>query len=247
MTQEGRQTMRYSPLLISTAVIGAAVLAATAALALEPQDAKGAAMTSSPRAGLTELARIDAKEPDARSRRDAKEQAKNELNQIIAYYNAAIKKDPKDDDAYFHRGIAKFFAGAAMPARADIAQASKLDPKYPYYALWIDIIDKRGNAPSTLEQGITRVDMTKWPAPVIRMFLGETTPAAVLAAADDPDPKTKVGQVCEADFYSGELALQQGAKEEAARLFNLAANSCPREFVEGPAARDELAALDGIE
>jgi lipoprotein NlpI len=85
--------------------------------------------------------------------------------------------------------------------------------------------------------------MMKWPAPVIRLFLGQTTPAEVLAAADSPDAKTRMGQVCEANFYSAELALQQGAKEESARLFRLAAAACPREFVERPAASAELNAL----
>jgi hypothetical protein len=51
------------------------------------------------------------------------------------------------------------------------------------------------------------------------------TPEAVLAAADDPDANTKKDQVCEANFYSGEFALLQGAKDEAARLFRLAASS----------------------
>jgi lipoprotein NlpI len=67
----------------------------------------------------------------------------------------------------------------------------------------------------------------------------------VLAAADDPDPKTKQGQLCEANFYIGELALQQGAKEEAARLFRISATDCPREFVEGHSASAELEALGG--
>jgi lipoprotein NlpI len=59
-------------------------------------------------------------------------------------------------------------------------------------------------------------------------------------AADSPDAKTRMVQVCEANFYSGELGLQPGAKEESARLFRLAAADCPRMFVEGPAASAEL-------
>ncbi len=196
-------------------------------------------------ADYIQTVRLAPKEPDSRPGRGVKEQAKNELTEIIAYYDAAIRHDPQDDDAYFHRGIANFYAGDRSQALADIAQASKLDPKYPYYPLWIDIIGRRADAASTLPQAIASLDMNKWPAPVIRLFLGETTPADVLAAADDPDAKTKQGQICEANFYSGELALQQGAKEQAARLFTLAAAGCPRGFVEGPAAGSELAALSG--
>lgn len=84
--------------------------------------------------------------------------------------------------------------------------------------------------------------MTAWPAPVIRMFLGQTTPAAVLAAADDADAFKKKGRICEANFFSGELALRTGAKDEAIRLFRLAASGCPKDFVEVPAANAELKA-----
>ena len=48
--------------------------------------------------------------------------------------------------------------------------------------------------------------MPTWPAPVVRLFLGYLSPAETLAAAEDKDPNTKQGQVCEANFYSGELA-----------------------------------------
>ena len=85
--------------------------------------------------------------------------------------------------------------------------------------------------------------MTAWPAPVIRMFLGQMTPAAVLAAADDPDATKKIGQVCETHFYSGELALRTGKKAEAAHLFRLAAGNCPKSFDEWGAANAELKAL----
>jgi tetratricopeptide (TPR) repeat protein len=192
---------------------------------------------------IPEMIRLDPKDPDPRRNRDAKDQAKSDLDQIIVYYNAAIKHDPKDDDAYFHRGIAKFYAGALPQALADLSEASKLDPQYAYYALWSDIIDKRGDMASSFPQALSKINVTKWPAPVIRLFLGQTTPAAVLAAADDPDASTKRGQVCEANFYIGELALQQGAKEEATHLFRLAAAGCARDFVEGSAAGAELNAL----
>jgi lipoprotein NlpI len=187
---------------------------------------------------------FDARDPDAHHNRSTKGQANSNLNQIIAYYNSAIKRDSKDDDAYFQRGLAEFYAGAVPQALADLEQASNLDPEYPYYPLWIEIIDKRSNLPSNLSQAIAHINMTKWPAPVIRLFLGETTPAAVLTAADDPDANTKRGQVCEANFYSGELALQKGAKDEAAHLFRLAVEGCPSEFAEGPAGSAELNALD---
>ena len=75
------------------------------------------------------------------------------------------------------------------------------------------------------------------------MFLGQMTPAAVLVAANDPDPIKKKDQVCDANFYSGELALRTGAKNEAARLFRLAASNCRKTSTEWSSANAELKAL----
>ncbi len=190
-----------------------------------------------------ELVRLDSPDSAGRRNRDSREQAKNDLSRIIVFYNAAIRREPKDDDAYFHRGIANFYAGDHAHALADLKEASRLDPEYPYYALWMHIIDQRGNVASGLQQAISQIDMTKWPAPVIRMFLGNATPATVLDAADDPDVDTRRGRTCEAQFYSAEVALQQGDKKVAVRLFRLAAAGCARDFVEGAAAAAELDAL----
>jgi lipoprotein NlpI len=85
--------------------------------------------------------------------------------------------------------------------------------------------------------------MTRWPAPVIRLFLDQLTPAAVLAAADDPDPTEKKGRICEANFFTAELSLLKGSKAEATRLFRLAAGDCPIDFATRFSARAELKAL----
>jgi lipoprotein NlpI len=226
----------------ATTLIAAGLVVASHAVAADQRD--NAAGSPANAADFTRLVRLDTRDLDPRRNHGSKEQTNSDLYQIIVYYNDAIRRDPKDDDAYFHRGLAKLYAGAVPSAMADFSQASRLDPEYAYYALWIDIIDKRRNEAGSLAQAAARFNMTKWPAPVVRLFLGETTPAAVIAAADDPNPVTRRGQLCEANFYAGEFALQQGATQDAARLFRLAAADCPRAFVEGPAAGAELAALD---
>src|SRR5262249_53425407 len=97
--------------------------------------------------------------------------------------------------------------------------------------------------PSQLAEAAKQIDMTKWPAPIIRFFLGQTTTQALLASADDPDAKTKQRKTCEVNFYGAELALHRRAKDEAARLFRLAATECPNGFNEHAAALAELKAL----
>lgn len=161
----------------------------------------------------------------------------------IADYNEAIRLDPKYASAYYGRGLAKIYADAPSSAAADLASFVQFNPKFAYGAIWQEIADLRANLPSRLRQASEQIDMSKWPAPVIKLYLGEMSPTQVLAAADDPDAIIKQGQVCEANFYTGERALQNGDKDEAARLFKLAAADCPKTFDEFSAAIAELKAL----
>jgi tetratricopeptide (TPR) repeat protein len=171
-------------------------------------------------------------------------QAKGDNDRAIADYSEMIRISPKDPNAFFSRGRANLYSGALPKALADLNQASDLNPKYAYPALWLDIVNKRSNLPSGLAEATTQIDMTKWPAPIIRLYLGQLTPEDLLAAANDPDAKTKNGQVCEANFYSGELALQRGDKAEATRLFRQAGEDCPKSFVEYEGATAELKTLE---
>jgi lipoprotein NlpI len=93
-----------------------------------------------------------------------------------------------------------------------------------------------------LREVAKQLDMTAWPAPVIRQFLGEQNAAQTLAAAQDNDPKTTRGRSCEANFYGGEFALLKKDRQEALRLLKRAASDCPRGFIEAPAAMAEMIA-----
>ena len=193
-------------------------------------------------ADYTEAIRLDPKYGYAYSTAAPRTGAKGDLDRAIADYSEVIRLNPKYAAVLLNRGIAFHDSGSLPKALADLNQASELNPTFAYTALWLDIVGKRSNLPSRLPQGVAQLDMAHWPAPVIRLYLGQMTPAAVLAAADDPDPDTKRSQICEAHFYSGELALLRDAKGEAAQLFKAAAESCPRTFI-GDGAVAELKQL----
>jgi lipoprotein NlpI len=190
----------------------------------------------------SEAIRLNPKYAFAFLNRGAAYRAEGDLDRAIADYSEVIRLNPEYNFVLLSRGVAYYYAGSLPKALADLNQASELNPKLGYTALWLDILNKRSNLPSRLQQAVAQIDMTHWPAPVIRLFLGQMTPAAVLAAADDPDPDTKNSHICEARFYSGELALLRDAKEEAAPLFKAAAESCPRTFI-GDGAVAELKRL----
>jgi lipoprotein NlpI len=169
--------------------------------------------------------------------------AKGDFDRAIADLNEAIRLDPKDAVKFYTRGIVNLYAGSVSKAQLDLNQAAQLDPSYAYTALWLDVVNKRSDRSSRLPQVISQLDMTKWPAPLVRMYLGQMTPEAVLVAAGNANADTKRRQICEANFFSGELALQRGAKDEAIQLLRLAANDCPKTFIEWRAANAELKTL----
>src|SRR5205814_8200014 len=119
--------------------------------------------------------------------------------------------------AVFARGFTHYLAGSLPKPLAEVSQAHALDPADAYIALWLDILGQRSRLPSQMAKATATVDMAKWPAPVIKLFLGELTNEAALAAANDAAPKTRRGQLCEVNFYAGEIALLGGASHEAAR------------------------------
>jgi lipoprotein NlpI len=187
--------------------------------------------------------RLDPKFAAAYRNRGNAYRYKGDVGNAIADYNQAIQLNPKFFQAYLARGLLSLDAGDLPKALADINRASALNPKDPYTALWLDIVNKRSKLRSRLAEATAQIDMTKWPAPVIRLYLGQMTPEAVLAAAADLDDSKQKSQVCEANFFSGELALEQGEKDEATRLFRIADGDCPKDSFQLIAATDELKAL----
>jgi lipoprotein NlpI len=188
----------------------------------------------------TEAIRLDPKDAVTYNNRGSAYVDKQDFERAVAEFTQAIQLAPKYAAAFRNRARAYLYTGKLANALVDITQANALDPKNAHGALWLDVIAQRNNLPSRLAEASAQLDMTAWPAPVIRTFLGQMTPAALLAAADDPDAVVKKDQVCEANFYSGELALRSGAKDEAVRLFRLAVSDCPHGLVEWDAAKGEL-------
>jgi lipoprotein NlpI len=192
----------------------------------------------------TEAIRLEPNYPQSYNGRGRAYEINGELDRAISDYGMAINLKHEYAPAYAGRGRAYLYRGNPAKALADLTQASELDPKSVEDALWVDIVRQRSNLPSRLAEAAGKIDMKTWPAPVIRMFLGQMSPAAVFLAADDPDADMKKDQTCVANFYTAELALRTGGKAEAMRLFRLAQSGCPHDIT-WSAANAELKALGG--
>jgi len=167
---------------------------------------------------------------------------KGEAERAIADYTAALKHNRRNVNAYIARGALHLAGGAPAKARDDMRHAAQLERKNAYAVLWQDIAERRAKHKGVLDggKGLKNVEMNGWPAPLLHMFLGELRTDGVLVAADNPNPALKEAHTCEANFYGGQYALIQSHRDEAVKLFQTAANECPRGFIEGIVAAAEL-------
>ena len=167
---------------------------------------------------------------------------KGDLDRAIADYDTAIQLHPNEATFYYNRGTAKIYEGSWREALTDFERTAALNPGSAYAALWIDILDRRNNLPSQLAAHTAQLDMSRWPAPLVRLFLGRATQDDVLTAANENE-KTKTEQLCTAYFFGGQLAITQGAKDDAARLFRLSVENCAKGSVPRVDAINELKTL----
>jgi tetratricopeptide (TPR) repeat protein len=165
---------------------------------------------------------------------------KGDADGAIADFSAALKADAKSASAYQYRGVAYYLAGSLPKALADLTQANALAPADAYTAMLLDIVAQGNKLQSNLAQTSAKLDMTAWPAPVVRLLLGQMTMDALSAAGDDPDPAVKRKHLCEGSFYPAELALLHGDRDGATKLLSVAAAECPLTFEESVWAAADL-------
>ncbi len=171
---------------------------------------------------------------------------KGDSERAIKDFDQAIKLEPKSALTYFHRGQAQFSSGQFDLALKDFASAHQRRPKDVYTIIWMYLAQARSgdNTQTELQKNAAGMDMTKWPAIVANLYLGEATPESALAAAADPDPRKEKSHLCEANFFLAERAVLMGNRVEAMSLLQKAVDTGATLNFEYWAAKDELRKLD---
>jgi lipoprotein NlpI len=106
--------------------------------------------------------------------------------------------------------------------------------------IWLYLAASRSGgktAKRDLQNGAARLKPSEWPFPVVEFYLGRRTPAAMLAAAQNPDER------CEAQFYLGQWQLLQGKHIDSIEALRHAVEACPKDFNEYAGAVAELKRL----
>jgi lipoprotein NlpI len=157
----------------------------------------------------------------------------------IADYTAALRIDPNHALAYSNRGYVLVTLGRFNDAEHDFSKLVSLDATDAYATLWLHIARIRAGIDDTAEMATRaeHLDLSVWPAPIVRFYAGKESAAQTLTDATTND------QRCEAHFYLGEWQLARQRFNDARTNFQTAANTCPITFIEHAAARGELSRL----
>jgi len=220
-------------------------------------------------ADFSKTMEIDARHADALNQRGLAYRSRGELDRAIADYSRLIEIEPQHADAYNNRGNAYGAKGDYERAIADYSRAMELDPEESGYARSLGLahygkgdfkgaatdmlraieLDDDGyamlfrylartrageEAAAELEANIGRLETKEWPYAVAELYLDRRSPEATLAAVSDADGR------CEAQFYIGQWHILKGRMLEARKKLEIAANTCPKTFIEYEVAVAEL-------
>ncbi len=136
-------------------------------------------------------------------------------------------------------GVAAYLSGDNATAIDLLEQAWEQDGKDLHLLLWLTLARQRDRQDATtpLNAAIANIDLTPWPGPLVRYYLGRVPADQVQQAAQDPDPATALQQACDLDFFVASRALIDGRASAAAAGFQAASQACPPSRVEFEAAK----------
>jgi tetratricopeptide (TPR) repeat protein len=167
--------------------------------------------------------------------------SKGENEKAIADFTVAIERDADKtfmgQVAHVTRGLAYLYSRAPDRALEDFKRANELNPKEPFFAMWRHIAEVRTHMVNQFAETSAKLDMTKWPAPAIRMFLHQGPPEDVLAVKGGPVT------ICEADYLAAEFMQLENRQDDAVRLYRKAVADCPPHILEGVASKAALRSL----
>jgi tetratricopeptide (TPR) repeat protein len=183
---------------------------------------------------FTEALREDPKDTEALFHLGIAHERTGQNMLALGDYNKAISLDPKSINGYFGRGRLLFDESDFVNAAVDLSAASKLEPANEYLLLWLHVADQRASKSddSLFSVNSSSLDLTRWPGPIVALFLRKATRTQVVSAAAGT-------QSCQAYFFIAEWEIENRKASRARSDLQRAIDLCPADFVESLAARAE--------
>jgi lipoprotein NlpI len=135
--------------------------------------------------------------------------------------NVALAAKPDNLTALFMRGLAAELEGDDRAALADFDAAATREPRHFGAQLWryVAALTLDQAEPETFRAYLDQSGLPPWPQALGRLYLGETTPQAVLALAEQQPPVARNEALCAAQYHIGRRFLLAGDTMAAAAAF----------------------------
>jgi uncharacterized caspase-like protein/lipoprotein NlpI len=121
------------------------------------------------------------------------------------------------------------------------------DPSYPYYYIWKALGERakgdKDAATATIAQGMAAIGKKDWPVPLMQYLAGQIPESRMRSLAASNDAKVQTQQLCETNFYVGEIAYLAGDKAAARSAMQAAIATRVYPYLELAAAKARLAQL----
>lgn len=191
-----------------------------------------------------EAIRLDPKELAAHFGRGLAHSNEGDEDLAIQDFNEVIRLQPKYALAYEKRGDAYFFQSNLTEAIANFEDAISAAPSSNaavYASLMLHLAMKRQGQDDAgqLAKVAAAADLSKWPGPVLKFYLGQMTAEDVMKAANS-DIEMQKWHVCEANYFTGEDALLHHQEATGLARLKAARDGCPKGDTEYRAALVEL-------
>ncbi|WP_198780759.1 lipoprotein NlpI [Shewanella putrefaciens] len=166
-------------------------------------------------------------------------------------FDGVLELSPNYDYAYLNRGIALYYGDRNDLAVKDMQAFYAGDNKDGYRALWLYLIQSKGNvteAKRQLQEHRQGLEADAWSTVIVDHYLGLKSRDDVFAAAKSglTHPKEYAERLCEAYFYLAKMAIETKQYQDAANYLRLALATNIYDFVEHRYARIELAKVKGL-
>lgn len=171
--------------------------------------------------------------------------AQRDFLKALTDFDKAVQINPNSPGTLSQRGIARFYAGRYRESENDLVISVAGAPRNAYGVLWLYLarLHQGKDEITALRDQSHILNLTVFPGPIIRFYLGEIGVNDVMTAAQKGSLQEQREQLCEASFYLGEEALMRGNRDEAVRLFRQAMGTNLTYFYEYQGAAVEMQRL----
>ncbi len=160
-----------------------------------------------------------------------------EFDQAYEAFDAVLELDPAYSYAYLNRGIALYYGGRPSLAVSDLETFYLDNQQDPYRVIWLYLAELKTDpegALARLRYNRTQLDDSEWATGLVDLYLNRIEPNALLASSREgvDSQRAFAERLCEAYFYLGKKAREEGRPQEAINLYKLALATNIYEFVE---------------